>query len=484
MRRAALVLFSALLAACGGGGSTAPAPTLEPEQEQFHSLGLVRGDAPTAVTFVVTKPFDEAGTVELLGTADGPFSPPPLPMTVPAAQKFALTVVFTPPPAPPSLEQRGTLPLLLRRASGGAAFPVTLRLDAEIEVPSARLVDTHVQLGRAANGETVPFSVRIENTSAVTPITVSRATLSGGEGFAIFGTPAPATVAPGATLSLPLVYAPATEGSSAATLLVFHSVSADPFVATLEGAGMLPLVAFDYGFVPLDPVSGDSDWLAFDVGPDGTAIFIEAWGVPDALLDLMTLEGPKGQVAVDWLGTHPAGAFGCLNLQVPDYASGDAAPAEGAYRFRLRDGMATGADIRVRALVSQRRDAEMGTLDLRVFVAGGLSIPDPVADPKLATAIGTIDAVLGAEGIRLGEVSFVPLDPRFDVLHDETERVNMLMVGTAARPEGALNLFLVRGIDGGFSATAPTPGPRWNGTPFSGVIVDFDDPTGVAAGAV
>lgn len=478
------LLACVVLFACGGGGASV-APGLEPEQQQEFSVGLVRGDMTTAITLVVTKPFEEAGTVDLLGTPTGAFEPGPLPMDLPSARKCAFTVAFTPPAAPPDPLQYGTIPLLFRPASGGAAYPVTLRLDAEVETPSVRLLDTDVELGTAAIGEIIPCAVRFENTSVVTPVAVSRVTLSGGDfSLAPDASAMPATVAPGATFVLRLQYAPTDEEADSSVLRVFHSASADPLEATLDGEGMAPRVVFDYGFVALDPISSDSPWLTFDVGPKGTGITIEAWGIPDALLDLVTLEGPMGQVSVDWLRTYPGGSFGCLNLQVPESASGEVLPAEGSYRFRVRDGAETGSDVRVRAIVSQRRDADVGTLDLRVFVAVGLSIPDPATDPKVEAAIGTVDAVLGAKGIRLGKVSFVSLDPRFDVLHDDMERVNMLMVATATLPEGALNLFLVRGIDGGHAVTAPTPGPLWNGTPFSGVILDFDDPSGIAAGAV
>jgi hypothetical protein len=488
-RKLVAVLACAALFACGGGGGGgASGPALEPLQEQVMSVGLLRGDAPTAIQLVVTKPFEEAGTLELLGEPTGAFEPEPLPIALTNAKKCLLTVAFTPPSTPPDPHQSGSIPLLFRRDGGGAAFPVTLRLDGTIETPSARLLPTHVELGTAAVGETVPFTVTFENASAVTPVSVSRLTIDG-DRFSLAPDAArlPTTVAPGGRLALLLRYVPLGESEDASVLRVFHSASDDPLEATLEGAGgVLPRVVHDFGFVPLDPLTSESPWLEIHVAPEATGILVEAWGVPDASLELVGSEGPDGEAPVDWLATYPAGEAGCLNVQLPDPGIPEARLATGTYRFRVRDAAGTGADVRVRAIVSQRRagEAHEGTLDLRVFVAQGLGIADPAGDANLAGALRTIDAVLGASGIRIGAVEFVPLDPRFDVLEDGMARVNMLMVATTALPEGPLNLFLVRGMADGIAGFAALPGPLANATPFSGVVVGYEGRTAVAAGVI
>jgi hypothetical protein len=490
-----------LLGACGGGGG-APAPA-GPELEQSFSLGLVRGDAPTAVSLVVTKPFEEPGTVELLDAPAGAFGTGGLPMALGGSSRFALVVVFTPPSPAAGALQGGTIPLLLRPDSGGAAYRLTLRLDAEIETPSAQLRETRVALGNAAVGETVPCAVRFENTSAVTPITVTRATLTDGDfSLALGASAVPAEVAPGSSFVVPLAYAPRGETNESSLLRVFHSAATDPLEATLEASGMAPQVVVEYGAVPLDPATGESDWLTLDVAAEGAGILLEVWGSPSSLIDLAGFEGPSGKVydagtlsgPLDWPSGYPAGTRGFLTVAVPDSARPEVQlePGGGTYRFRLRDGTLSSTGLTVRATVSQRHrgEAAVGTIDVRVFLAEGLALADrsdPMRDPKLAATMKTLDAALGEHGIRLGRIAFASIpEAGFDVLASEDDVERMIAVCSPGTPDDRmLNLFLVNDISYGIAGVAgASPGPWSSRVTWAGVVVAYDAASGATAGVI
>lgn len=491
------LLAAALLFGCGGGDSTSTSGISEVVQ-YFH-LGSVRGDVPTVVTFQLLKPFHPEATVELAEAPVGAFAPENLPMNAPSGQYAPLWVTFT--PEATSALQEGTIRLLFRRVTGGEAHPVTLRLDAQVEVPSARLLQAQVPAGKAAVGETVRFDVMIENTSKATPIMVTEVTLEDGEfSLAPDAFPLPMPVGAGSRFFVPLLYKPQGEWSASSVIRIHHSAAAVPFEATVTGTGIAPLVIHDYGFVPLDPFTFESEWLTLEVPEEGVGIFLEAWGDPAAsLVDLIGLEGPSGTIYEDqalagplgWLDNYPAGARGYLNVELPnsDLPAVQLEPGGGIYRFRLRDSAFAAGGLQVRVMVSQRRRGTVreGTLDLMVFLSDGLPIAnrsDPMSDTKLAWVMKTIDAMFGMSGVRLGTVSFSFLDPSKDILDDAAETESMIAGYTDGLGEGPLNLFLVKDIAYGINGIAGAmPGPLANGTPFSGVVIDYGSGNGIVVGA-
>jgi hypothetical protein len=235
-----------------------------------------------------------------------------------------------------------------------------------------------------------------------------------------------------------------------------------------------------------------------DVPAEAVGIFLEAKGDPFSLIDLIGFEGPGGVVyadydntgPLDWASFYPAGGSGYLNVELPnsDLPEVQLVSGGGTYRFRLRDSNGATGSLQVRVTVSMRTAGavEKGTLDLRVFLADGLGI-DPGAamyDAKMAEVLKTIDAILGMNGVRLGNINFIWLDPAYDTLWDGAATEDMLAVNTLGLPEGALNLFFVADMDYGIGSIAgAVPGPRANGTPYSGVVIDFNDADGVALGA-
>jgi len=490
-RTALLLLVPALLLGCGGEGSSSTGGIAE--ETQNFSLGAVRGDAPTTVKLSITKPFYPAAEVELAEAPTGPFEPKAdlLPLSADNGPEVPFWVTFTPPSAPAPALQQGTIRLLFR-SPGGARAHLTLQLHAEVETPSARLLQTEVSAGRAAVGETVRFGVYVVNTSVATPIVVTGVTPPEGEfSIAPDAAHAPFPVGPGSRAFVWLTYTPEGEWQSTSLLQVHHSAAPEPLEATVVGTGIAPRLVSEYPYVPLDPVTFESDWVTLDVPAEAVGIFLEVWGDPSSsLIDLIGLEGPSGVVyetpamtgPLGWLSNYPAGGRGYLNVELPDSAE----PAVqlvrggGTYRFRLRDSAFATHGLFVRATVSQRAAGAVreGTLDLHVFLADGLLIADrsdPMSDVRLDAAMKTIDAVLGRNSIRLGTVSYSFLDPVYDTLADPAEAENLIAANTASLAEGALNLFFVKDMSYGVTSVAgATPGPVANGTPYSGVVIDFD----------
>jgi hypothetical protein len=497
-----LLLVAGLLAGCGGGGSSRGGEVQE--QVQSFNLGIVRADQPTTVTISVEKPLYSAHTVELAEAPVGAFRVAyALPIELADGHEASLPVTFTPTGAPVGTPQQGTIRLLFRGAGADEALPVTLELRAQTEAPSVRLLQTEASAGSAAVGETVRFGVYLENRSVATPITVTGVTPPSGE-FALapdaFAAPFP--VGPGSKLLIPMLYAPQGEWNASSLLRVRHSADGATLEATVTGTGIAPLVFSDYGYVALDPVTFESDWLTLDVPAEGVGIFVEAWGDPSAsLIDLIGFEGPSGIVyasydlagPLDWLANYPAGARGYLNVELPgsDLPAAQLARGGGSYRFRLRDSAFATDRLQVRVTVSQRAAGivQEGTLDLRVFLADGLAIDrsDPMSNGKLATAMKAIDAILGMNAIRLGTISFSFMDPAYNILADETEMQNLFAAHTAGLAEGPLNLFFVSDMPfptAEISGVAgAVPGPRSNGTPYSGVVVGYERADGITVGA-
>lgn len=493
----ALIMGPLVLPACSGGSSASvtPVPTL-----QNLNLGLVRADEPTTIALPLHKPFYDAATIELAAPPAGPFQPVAslLPMLVERGEDAQLWITFAPPVSPVDPLQHGTIDLVFRRTYDGESLPVTVNLEAQIEIPSVRLLQNHFDMGRAAVGESVPFGIYVENTSKATPIVVTGIT-SDNPAFRLaqdaYGMPCP--TGPGSRFFIRMVYEPQVVGLVSTVIHVAHSVPNAPLDVTATGTGIADRVVTDYGFVPLDPATSESEWLTVDVGPEAVGISIEAWGDPLSLLDLIGLEGPDGTVyatsdlkgPLHWLNSYPAGADGYLNVKLPDSTKPEVqlVPGGGTYRFQLRDSAFAASGLFVQATVVQRRgaSAQLGTLDLRVFHAHSLGFPlQPMEDPAFATAMKALDALLGESGIRVGEITFVPLAPVYDTISSPQATEDLFAINTAGLPEGPLNLFFVQSMTYGSRGIAgAVPGPTANGTPYSGVVVDFNETYWIMSGA-
>lgn len=599
-----VLLVGALLFGCGSDSDGTPSGTEIQEKLLYANLGLVRGDQPTVMKVNVAKPFYHEGTFELAEPVTGPFAPAEgtLPAKVPSGHEFPIWLTFTP-PAGVATAQEGIIRLLFQRPGSSIRYPVTLQLRAEVETPSAQILQTQASAGDVIVGETREFGIYIENTSKVTPISVTEVTPPQGD-FALApdAFPVPAPVGPGSRFLVRLLYAPQSMGSSSSTIRVFHSADALPFEATVTGNGVerptarlldtdvpagnvvvgekvqigvdfentslltvvdvtgvtlpdgeftlapdapvlpvavapgatlhIPLIYAPEGVwdasavvqvshtanselleatltgtglppriyhdftVSLDWWTGESDWVTVNVPAEAVSIFIEATGEPWSLIDLVEMKGPGDKVyesyysgPLDWMSFYPAGGYGYLNVELPNTDAPDVQLVAGGgdYSFRLKDWYGA-STLTVRVTVSLRTAGavEEGTLDLRIFLADGLGIYyDPLSDAKLAEVVDTIDAISAMNGIRLGNVSFSLLDPTFDAL-DPWWAEYMFETCTVGYPEGALNLFLVADMSswwGVLGIAGAAPGPAANGTIYSGVAIDFNAADGITVGA-
>lgn len=602
-----MLLTAALLFGCGGGGSSPDAGIQE--QSQSFPLGFVRGDAPTTVVLQVAKPFYTEGTVDLAEAPAGPFQPVAglLPMALANGHETSLWITFTP-PAAPAATQEGTIRLLFRSTISGKVVPVTLQLRAQVETPSARLMQTDVSAGTVMLGNTGRLGVWVENTSAATPVTVTDVTVPAGEfSIAPDAFPMPVLVAPGSKLYVRLLYSPEDLGTSSSLVSIRHSASANPLEATLTGTGaenfsmqvvqtpvsagnvvvgetvqfdveitnpslLTPVMVTDvtipggeFSIAPSAPalpfqmvpgstlqipvvyapqgtwdassvisirhsVSNDpleatvtgtgiapqiiytydlwldenyeSGWQDVYVPAEGVSIFLEAKGETWSRIDLIGFEGPPDSGVVYetrdmagplvWQSYYPAGGGGYLNVELPNSDQPDVqmVPGGGWYKFRLRDWNSAASSLQVRVTITQRTAAtvEKGTLDVRVFLAAGLNIDpaDAMSNATLAEVMKTVDAILGKNGVRLGNISFTVMDASYDTV-DGTTMDGMLESSTTNLPENALNLFFVTDLTYGGDPIAgiagATPGPVANGTPYSGVVIDFNQADAITVGA-
>jgi hypothetical protein len=431
--------------------------------------------------------------------ADGEFSiapdAAPPPVLVGPGSRFYVPLLYS----PQSMGNASSL-LRIRHSASGNPLEATLT-GTGVENFSMQVVETPVSAGNVVVGETVPLFVSIANPSVATTVTVTGLTLVPAGDFSIApDAPAlPIQMAPGTTLDIPLVYAPQGVGDSSSVLSIQHSVSGDPLEATVTGTGIAPQIIYTYDLW-LDE-NYESGWQDVYVPAEGVSIFLEAKGDTWSRIDLIGFEGPGGVVyetydmtgPLVWQSYYPAGGGGYLNVELPnsDQPEVQLVPGGGWYKFRLRDWNWAASSLQVRVTITQRTVptvVEQGTLDVRVFLADGLKIDpaDPMGDAKLAEVMKTVDAILGTNGVRLGNISFTVMDPSYDII-DETTMDGMLASSTAGLPEGALNLFFVTDMSYEWVPIAglagATPGPAANGTPYSGVVIDFNEADGITVGA-
>lgn len=480
-----------LILGCGGGGSGQAAPL--PESTERHDLGAVRGDAQTTFQLEVVKPLISAATMELLEPPTGPFAPAPnaLPADTGTGVEATLKVVFSPPVNPSTSTQQGTIRLRFTSADGQVSLVKTLAFTAIIDDVSAGLPLALVEVGKVTVGTAVRFGISVENRSLATPIEVSGASVPPGDfSVAPDAGPFPLIVPPASRRSVTMVFRPSREGASEATVTIPNSASAAPLHATVRGTGIGTERTIYVGFVPVDPVTGESAWVEFNVPPEAVGLYLDASGDPvSSIIDLIGLEGPSVRVyetsaqqgPLDWRANYPAGARGYLNVQLPstNAPSVQLVPGGGTYRFRVRDSnpVLGGLDVSVRIKQEATGSVTGGTIDLSIFLANSLRIADrndPLSDPGLGMILKTADVLLGTIGVRIGRIEFTFLDASFDMIEDPAEIDDLLAQNTSGHPEGRLNLFFVDGTLPRSMATAgATPGPESNGSRFSGVVVGF-----------
>ncbi|MCK6461835.1 MAG: hypothetical protein L6Q95_18300, partial [Planctomycetes bacterium] len=247
-------------------------------QTQLSAGSVIVGEAAQFGVYFENTSVATTVTVTEVTAPDGDFAFAPGAYPVPAlvgpGSRFFIRLQYSP-------QALGVSTSLIQVRHTASDLPIEATLSGTgVERPSARLQQTSVSAGKVVVGESIETGIDFENTSAQTVVTVTDVTLPEGEFSLAPGAPAlPAAVAPGATLHIPLVYAPQGEWNASATVRVDHSAAAVPLEATVTGTG-IPARIVTYISVPLDTENWtyESEWQSFYVPPEGVSIFLEATG--------------------------------------------------------------------------------------------------------------------------------------------------------------------------------------------------------------
>ena len=244
-------------------------------------------------------------------------------------------------------------------------------------------------------------------------------------------------------------------------------------------------------------VSGDSLPLMFYelTEPDGTVTF--------SLEELYALRDPP----IRWIPQDTEEATALLD---PNSTPDRVRFQPGLHTFRVGTFSESSMDARrarvqVTALVKRvpGGGVSAGTLDLHVFLVGvGVSAAEAPRNARLSATLSRFGTLLGAAGIRVGDVAFTEVTgadaTRYQVVDGvsgpDSELAGLFRLSATA-PTGALCLFFVRSLEGGAASfsllgvAGGIPGPSGlTGTSHSGVVLAFDPgvvgPDGTIPGTV
>jgi len=150
-------------------------------------------------------------------------------VTLPAGQSLALTVNFAPASA-------GSATGSLSVISTATNSPATISLTGTGVQPQIVVSPSSPGFGSLAVGKSTTQVVTIENPGTAT-LTVTQATLAA-PGFSIAGLTLPLSIAPGASSTFTLGFAPASAGTLSGTLTLVSNAPNSPLVVSLTGTGV------------------------------------------------------------------------------------------------------------------------------------------------------------------------------------------------------------------------------------------------------
>ena len=482
------ILLLALLPVAGcssGGGTAAETKTI---QLPFD-FSLVRADAPTTRAIDLPNPFDAEAVYDVVESPGSGFSFDALffPAIVVADGKRTLDLTFA-----PGIDVDVETELVLRVTSGKQKRTVRIPLHAALETPTVELQTPVAVFGDVLVGESGSRSIRVRNSSLVTPVRVIAAGALPA-GFSLSG--ASVVLVPGAISNLSLDYVPALPASHDFPLTLTHDAAGPPLeVAVTAGTSTwVEEIVTDFGSIAL--VGGETAWLEVDVSAHAISRHLEAT-VDGATIGLLGFEGPGGQIYENDSATGEflwfVGDGGVFTATLPssDRPELMLVPGGGLYRFRFYLLSGTAAALDVRTIVHNRLDAVVagGTLDLNVFLADGLGISavDAPTDPRLSAILDEADRIFGQQGLSIGDVDYYVLtDASFDQITTDQEFGDLLEESVQAS-EARLNLFFVETAMGGgvLGVAARLGGTRIRGTRVSGVMIDFDFGTTAQGGYI
>ncbi|MDJ0521251.1 MAG: choice-of-anchor D domain-containing protein [Planctomycetota bacterium] len=459
----------AILVGCGGGGSAGPI-FLPPPVD----LGLVPANAPTTFTVEVVNPYTAPAGVTFVTSAPGLGVSSSLPVQVPASGRVDVDVALS-----PGIPGAYSGSVTFRVDAGSQASDQTTAVTANAEAATASVSTSAIDFGSVAPGEVADRFVTFTNTSGVSTVTISSASVPG-PAYALLAPTLPASVPPGSEAVLQVRYAPDSLDTADGTLTLGTNAANGPFRVALRASGIGGQEVITFEDVLFDG-SGDTPVLTFDVPSDAISFMIEGSTGASTELGLRLLTGPGGKV---YENESLSGAYvwaiqpGIFTAQVPNTDRNDVqlVPGGGTYRMRLLRWSGNSSSVDVRVIIERRPDAatrNLATLDLNVFLAAGIAPTAATAesDGTLQTVLSTVDSILSQQGIQIGDIDYYDVtDTRFDDV--SFSEFGDLLEESARADEVRLNLFFVRtAIGGGILGVSPAlGGPALNGTSLSGVM--------------
>ncbi len=481
MRHAFVGCLLLVAAACGGGGGAAPTPPAP----EVVDLGTVPSTEVTAFVQTFVNWTGQPATL-LTDTSTGGYSVAPfqLPLLVQPFEAVDLTLQLMPPGPGPA---DGMVKVLFQAPNGDLG--VTQEFTAIAEPLSLDVDLTPLAFGEVLPGTTKDLTISVENTSVLSPATLSPILLPS----ALFQVvnPPPVVIAPGTTGDLTIRYAPtgpaATDGNVVINSVGLQAPINVPCTATSGGEEIVDLGTQTFNANGMSQAhidiggTGITDLLSVDVPDDAISMMIEGTVTGTSIVGLGEWTGPGGQVYENTQLTgeflwFDSAEFFVARLPASDRAALKLVQGGGTYTFKLlrMGGNDTSVDVRV---IIERRPGpteNVATLDLNVWLADGI---DPTAanaatHQDLQDVLDKIKELLGQRGITVGDIDYYDVtNASYDHVTSDAEFRDLLKLSSTAA-EVRLNFFFVETALGGgvLGVAGAIDGPKLNGTASSGVM--------------
>lgn len=468
MQLAGLLLLACLTGCGGGGGSSGP-------EGAVLDLGNVSAKLPTLFELPVSNPLEVDATAEV-SSIQGPLflGPGELPRSLSPGEGVKIAMAIAP-QGEGDIDSR----VVIRIAAAGSSTQQVTRIVAQARGANMSLAQGSVAFGDVAPGTFALQTATLVNTSSLTGIRITGIT-SSHPAFSVV-TPLPQYVAPASALGIVVRYDGGSAGEHAASFAIASDALNGPhaLIATATTGGR---VVADLGILTFDG-NGDTPAVTFNVPADSIGFMLEASVDLASSVGLRSLTGPGAWVfenaestgPYNWVPMSPV-----FVAQVPnsDRLGVQLVPGGGPYtvRFKRVSGSATSTAARV--TIQRRMDpatSQLAQLDLNVFLATGIAPTAATApdDAELQAVLAVCDALLGQQGITLGDVVY------YDVTQEDYDDVSpqeysALWALSDMATKSRLNVFFVRSLATQQAGVASAiGGPSAKGTSASGVLVQY-----------
>jgi hypothetical protein len=225
-----------------GTGVGTPIVSLDKNKITFAAQSTGTPSAPETVTITNTGTaplvISSVGTTGMNATDFSATAASGLPISVAPNTSTTITLVFTP-------SGTGTRSAALSITDNASGSPHTVTLAGNGIAPQVTLSSVNVQFpDQQVNKISAPATITVSNAgSASLTITALNLTGTNPGDFAVSSSPLPITVAPGASTPLSITFTPLTTGARNASLSIVDNASDSPQTVTLNGKGVVPIMA-------------------------------------------------------------------------------------------------------------------------------------------------------------------------------------------------------------------------------------------------